>query len=537
MNLKDTVLIILLTLILTIPFLDKPIHIDDTFVLRITQQILETPLDPLQGEMDWFGHKRLVWEATTNPPFISYYLAPVAAVFGYSEKALHAATIPFYFLLLAGAFSLGRRFASRPWLPVLFFLSSAAVVVSGNLMRDIPAAGFALSGMALFMSGLDREAHMPKYLGAFLLGLAVLAKYPLAVAWVLVLIYLILRRQFKSLPALLVPAAIVGVWCLHTFLVYGQIHPLYLLLERSESSISWIDKLLGGLSILGSSLFLAPLLLVLAAWRRDWSALGLSLIVSIGVVALSLDFYEGTPDIEFLFWVVQGVTLLCFAVISAFRVEFDQDSVFLVAWLFFPFLFSVFLVPFQATRHLIFALPPAIFLAFRYIRSRQPEGKSLGVYVVLFFQILVGIMTSFADYEYAESYRDFAKHVQQEWVTGEREAWYVGHWGWMFYAERAGLRQFHRDGPYPRKGDLLIWPEKVHIGDVFAKLEDIEEHLELVEKVTYEAKVPVRVMSMDAKAGFYAVIRQRIPIRLNWRSPLEIGRVYLVTHDFTELGR
>ncbi|HON01080.1 MAG TPA: hypothetical protein PLM33_12600, partial [Acidobacteriota bacterium] len=82
--LKDrrTLWMLLVVAALTAPWLDKPVHIDDTFVLHVAKQILETPTDPFHGDIDWFGHFRPVWKATTNPPLVSYWLAPALALGG-----------------------------------------------------------------------------------------------------------------------------------------------------------------------------------------------------------------------------------------------------------------------------------------------------------------------------------------------------------------------------------------------------------------------------------------------------------------------
>ena len=88
MRRRPVLLLMLLVLGLVLPFVDKPVHIDDTFVLHITDQILRTPLDPFGAEIDWFGHVMPIWRATTNPPLVSYWLAPVVAAFGDSDGRL-----------------------------------------------------------------------------------------------------------------------------------------------------------------------------------------------------------------------------------------------------------------------------------------------------------------------------------------------------------------------------------------------------------------------------------------------------------------
>jgi hypothetical protein len=98
----------------------------------------------------------------------------------------------------------------------------------------------------------------------------------------------------------------------------------------------------------------------------------------------------------------------------------------------------------------------------------------------------------------------------------------------MHYAQRGGLHQLHREGPFPSPGDLLIWPEKVHIGDVFSKDKTLADKLELAKSIDYTSMVPFRTLSLEARAGFYATIKQRIPYRFDPNTPLEVIRIYRV---------
>jgi len=522
-------LLFLLVLGLVLPFLNKPVHIDDTFVLEITERILENPLDPFAGENDWFGHLMPVWRATTNPPLISYWLAPVAAIFGYSEIWLHLAIVPFYLLLAWGVFSLAERFSPNPALASLFVLCSAPVLVSGNLMRDIPAAALAVAGTALLVRGTDRSHSGACLTGSLLLGASVLAKYSVGVILPVAALYPLLRGRPRKVFWLTVAAIPIGLWCALTWVQYGSIHPLYLLLERSsEAGIPWQDKLFGGISILGTSLLLqVPLLL--GCIRRGNRLTGAFLLAGILAATLPAWYFYGPPlDWGFEFWTAMGAVLLIGAIAAALREGIDSDLLFLAAWFLSHVLFSVFLVPFQAVRHLIVALVPLVFLLFRGFTQLQwnPLQRKGFIALLLVVQGVLAVVVHVADFEYADAYRDFAsRYVSKH--PGEKP-WYVGHWGWKFYAEQAGFRMMHRDGPYPSEGDLLIWPEKVHIGDAFGANPELRNRLELLESTIYPGTIPIRVMSTDVKAGFYAVVRRRIPLRFNGESPLEVFRVYRV---------
>jgi hypothetical protein len=188
------------------------------------------------------------------------------------------------------------------------------------------------------------------------------------------------------------------------------------------------------------------------------------------------------------------------------------------------------MVPFQAVRHLLPALPPLILLSFRFLKaSESPWTRKERTILIFLLVIQFGLagVVHLADYEYAASYREFAESVGES----DESIWYVGHWGWKFYADRSGFLQLHRDGPYPSPGDLLLWPEKVHIGLVFQNARGLQDRLELVSRNSYEGVIPVRTMDGDAGAGFYSVGRGKLPYRFFPEGPVEVMRIYRVTED------
>lgn len=531
MRRRPVLLLMLLVLGLTVPFLGKPVHIDDTFVLRITERILETPFDPFGAEIDWFGHLTPIWKATTNPPLVSYWLAPVAGVFGEKEVLLHVAIVPFYLLFAWGVFALSRRFTADPWLTTLFLVLSAPFLVSGNLMRDVPAAGLAVAGMALFLRGIDEDRFPACIFGGVFLGLSILAKYSMGVVLPVVGLYALLSRKPKSVLWLGIPAAIVGGWCVQTWFLYGRIHPLYLLLERSSNSnIVWEDKFFCGLTILGSALFLQPVILYLGAATRSWKTLVVMGVSAAALSAWAYGFYASDYDVQFQLWLILGLVLTIGAIRSVIDERFSRETVFLGVWFLAHLLFSVFFVPFQAVRHLLVALVPLLILLFRWFERSTVSRKTIRTMAVglLALQGFVALAVHVADYQYADTYRAFARRAESKLRDRSATIWFVGHWGWQFYAEQAGFRMLNRDGPYPATGDLLIWPEKVHVGDVMSANPEFRSRLELVEKFEYRSSLPIRTMSVEARAGFYATIRRRIPYRFDSQTPLEIFQIYRV---------
>jgi len=281
------------------PFLTKAYHIDDTFVLAVSDQILKDPLRPFDTTINWRNDPMPIREITKNPPLLSYYLAPFIAEWGYDEIALHGAMMVFLVLLAVGAALVGAWFWVGPWWPMLFVMFSPLVLVSPNVMRDVPAAALGTFGMALFVLGSDDSKKTQTAFGALFVGLAVLTKYSSASLIPVMGLYLLLHRRWRQMLWLLIPTGLLGLWCLHNGHYQGEPHIWLLMRQRADNFFgwhyAWQEKGLAGLTILGSSLFLLPVVIV--AWLRKWTWPAILLIAVAGAGAwFAVNAHFGNPS-------------------------------------------------------------------------------------------------------------------------------------------------------------------------------------------------------------------------------------------------
>jgi hypothetical protein len=170
-------------------------------------------------------------------------------------------------------------------------------------------------------------------------------------------------------------------------------------------------------------------------------------------------------------------------------------------------------VPFQAMRHLLYALPPLILILTPWAGRNAP---------LLIAQGVLCLAVIAADYDYAVRYKRGAA-VYAELFAGER-VWYAGSWGWMFYAEQHGFRKLLPDGKGLQRGDIVIIPERVYKGKMPP---DLHKHLILLDETPCYPLMPLRTMDFRG-AAYYALIRTNAPFRftLQWDEPLEIRRAY-----------
>ena len=72
-------------------FADKAFSIDDPLFIWLAHHIADHPLDFYGFTVNWFGELKPMFDESQNPPLAGYYLAAVGELFGWSERALHAA--------------------------------------------------------------------------------------------------------------------------------------------------------------------------------------------------------------------------------------------------------------------------------------------------------------------------------------------------------------------------------------------------------------------------------------------------------------
>jgi hypothetical protein len=531
----------------------KPVHIDDTVVLHVAENILRDPLRPFAGEFFWLETPQPLAKVTTNPPLVSYWLAPWIALTGYREWVLHVSFAPFIALLMWGMHRLATRWlgAAWAWWAVGWLMFSPAVLPGMNLMRDVPALALFVGGLACWVEGLERQQARWLIAGALLGGLAGLAKYTALIWLPLVALYTVQRRAYGALGWLLLALLPIAGWSALNLWADGEVHLLYLWQER-RGSAPWAAKFLPGVVGLG-----AGTLLWLGVRRRFKAALGDGWRWKVALLALAAAGAVGWYHLQFagqpmylqsLLWLVAGVIVLGLAVgVGWFKdsppsirfpplregnragenavppasrgnlkegVSTSQHiTLFLRLWLLIALAAAVWGAPFQAMRHLLYALPPLILILTPWVGRNAPLLLAQGV-------LCLAVIA--ADYDYAVCYQRGAA-AYAERFSGER-VWYAGSWGWMFYAERHGFRKLLPDGAGLQRGDIIIIPERVYKGKMPP---DLHQHLILLDETPCLPTLPLRTMDFRG-AAYYALIRTNAPFRFTLRmdEPLETRRAY-----------
>lgn len=467
--LKSPWLIILLLWGLhTTTFISKPPHIDDTGMLAAARHLTQDPLRPANFVLNWFQRPELAHTMRPpNPPLFNYLQALVMMMFGLNLYALHLLSSGFVLLAAVAAYWLANRFTPRPALCLLIFMLSPTLLPATNLMLDVPALALLLSSLAAWVKGIDEDRPGWKFAGAALAGVSILTKYTAVVVLPLLLLYTLLKRDWTALKWAVVPFAILALWCVHNaYFLPG--HPIQLL-DLKATATSGTSNLWGrfimALVVLGSSfLFLPAFFLLPAVKARPRTAIAVLAagVAIVGAELAQIDFSIHPSAGEQIFFMVNGLVLLI-AILLHLLTRWDsnqkinwhdrnwQDENFLLGWLFGITLFTALFAPNHSPRYYF----PAFFAMSAALTRFPGYLPRWQVTLSLAAQICVGLTLVASDNLFARTSERFVRELREDRRLEGRQVLFVGHWGFQFHAERAGMRHTSVDEPPPPPGTVI----------------------------------------------------------------------------------
>jgi Dolichyl-phosphate-mannose-protein mannosyltransferase len=478
----------------------KPLQVDDTAYYYYAAQLAAHPADPYGFTVFWYQ-----WPQPANtvlaPPVLPYWWSLALRLFGEQPFWWKVWLLPFSLLFVVALASLFRRFARGLERPLLLLtVLSPAFLPSLNLMLDVPALALGLSALAVFLRACDRNALAPALLAGVLAGLAMQTKYTGLLVPLTVLLYAALARRLGlALAAVAVAGLLFAGWEEYVAHRYGDSHFLYHV-RRSDETLA--DKALAVgplLSLFGGVAPAVGLLGLAGLGGRRRGLLAAGALTALGFLAVAL-----VPDSRvggLWYWpgeaIFGGLAFAVCAVLAAVvgrllrRRRIRPDVLFLVGWLGLEAAGAVALTPFPAVRRVLGIVVVATLLAGRLASRtcRAPEQRRL-VHGVTAGGVLLGLLF------YAVDLRDAV--AQQEAVAAAvavprpgATVWYVGHWSFQFYAERAGMRPVVPDESRLGPGDWVVGPderfEQQHI--------DFDpDRVQLVRELTVRDALPLRTV-------------------------------------------
>jgi 4-amino-4-deoxy-L-arabinose transferase-like glycosyltransferase len=452
-----------------------PLQIDDAAYVCYARQAARHPLDPYGFAVQW-DDVPVPANDLLAPPVLPYSVAPAVWLFGERPACWKLALLPWALLLTFALHAHMRRFAAGLELRLTaFVLFSPALLPSLNLMLDVPALALSLSAVYLFLRACAPGSGKLAIVAGLLAALAMQTKYTGVMApGAMAAATLVYRRPRPGLAAAAVAALAFCAWEAFIAIRYGRSHFLNswddnaTTLWEKASLVPVFFSQLGGVA---PALVLLGMATVGTARPRILAAGGATLVGYAAVALVNARFSDvarlfgaarTTPwsfqfaEVFFDVVAAAGVIVLV-RVVRRLMAEPDASdraaTLFLLTWLAVEALGYLVLTPFPAARRVlgIFVVLSILFGRLAARSCATPERRWL-VNGVIGFGITLGLAYFAIDWIGARAYQRgaedaaaFVRARDAEYTAafvradGGGRTWYVGRWGFRYYAERCGM--------------------------------------------------------------------------------------------------
>lgn len=504
---KSLLIIVFLVIVTEVIFLNKAISTDGIFYIYTARQIQKNPFKPYDFVMNDNGYLRPASEIANNPPFFSYYLAGGEKILPRGiteEKKFHLLMLVWTILAVVGFWALSGFYiplSSLRFVATIFwFFSPAFLVNSTNVMYDIPLVAFLLWAIYFYQLGIKRNSFSLRITGLLIGLLAGWIKF-----YGLLVIICFLFLEEKNQYRLLV--GITGVLFVFLSEVFWRIlanYSFFLAAGRvgGGRKIS-LEKFWAIVNYLGGG-FLFPL----AFWllrQKYWQYL-VGFLVFLGGGIFFTKVFTVIPGIQLTIFLVSFLGLL-FWFINC-KVSSKEES-FLHFWAGIFLLFNFLVSSIFALRYLLPAIAALILLLARNLKE-YPWPK----YVFSVFSVILGILITVSDYQYAGVYPEIVGDVKK-YCARDFPIYFCGHQGFQYYLEKEKAIAVLTENT-DWEGVVVLTrfsdPQRIYPG----------LRQELILRKFYPAKLPIFTQNTFAAAGFHLNLFGVMPYAVAVRTPLEI---------------
>jgi len=531
---RDLSIIAAAVLIVQIPFLDKPFHIDDTVTLKSAAQVLRHPLRPYDFTINWYGTELPQFNSAKNPPLNFYYAAAAIRLFGASERALHLCYIPFALAAAFFVYMLARRVVRWPLIWTLWFVATPCFAVSAtSLMLDVQMLVYFAGSVACFCAAAERRSWALAILAGVLGGLAAVTKYNALSLFPLFIVGALVwghndRQRAKLLLAppmlMLVPFLL---WCLHGWIFWGTPHFVdashYMWAERMRPRPLALQFI--AFFSFASGCVLLPILAMLRGLQGERAVCAAAVCAGVvmALIARGLDAgYSAVHCVVVAAFVSSSVWGLATALRTALRMGTPTGWM-LGLWLAGFAVFDAFLAWTVAGRFILPLAPVLVILLGRWWEERFPKSRHLAA-VGWAAAMLVSLCLCRADMRHAQAHRGFARMVLAQYGHKPGRLFFTGNWGFQYYMEKGGARALDVCRPAIRPGDWLVVPSLASNPDPPPELKPFLKKQDR----TLVRNSAVHLMNPLVRAGYYSHRWGLLPYWVAPRVPNEVFTVYAV---------
>ncbi|MGC8793094.1 MAG: glycosyltransferase family 39 protein, partial [Bryobacteraceae bacterium] len=508
---RGLLLLFAFVLLLRLPFLHQAIQGDDIYYLAGAEHAQVDPLHPTHAHYVFLGQV-VEMQGHPHPPLNAWFLGLLLAVLGdVYEIPYHAAYVLFSLLAAAAAWSLARRFCSRPLEAALLTLAAPAFLVNGNsLEADVPLMAFWLAAAASFAKAVDARSARWLAVSGAAMALAALTGYQSVVLVPVLGLYLWQRgRSWQwGWVAIPTPFIVILAWQLLERLATGKLPAVILAGFFQTYGLQSLQRKLANAAALTAHLgwiVFPPLALAaFAAGRAGW--------IVAAAAAGAAAWFDPHP----LFWFSFGAgALVLFRLGSIAARRGNPDERFLACWALVFFAAALALFFAGSARYLLPLAAPVALLA-----ARQLENRPLWIRAGAVCQLAIGLALAWVNYQHWDGYRQFARALAPECLT--RRVWINGEWGLRFYLESEGGLPLVR-GQAVQPGEIVVtsrlaYPVPFTTGGGAPAL--------LLER-TIQPSLPLRLIGLGARSAWSSASFGLRPF--DWRAgPVDVVRADLI---------
>lgn len=546
----------------TLPFVFKAFHLDDTVFVWLGQEKLSDPFALGLPNHGYEGNFFPVY-LDTHPPLHTSFLALLIWIFGGpSEVGLHLGLVIFAVLATVSMFYLGRRFTDSPLTAALLLIVTPGfMVMAQSVMTDVPALSLWLAAIASYVYAIDRAGGKNSdsgqnggrhpgsgrrygtgllVLAGLFTSLAILTTYQSFSLLPLLFVYALLKRRvtLKTMLPLAAALAVFGAIVVYYLAATGEPPKLSYSFGVNLAPAFIANKVLAIISVIGGATVF-PLMLVmgLLRGRKEYLAFAALFVLILAFFlnrAVSGEYTLAAAILQAVFYSAGLLAVYRFfnlgmdAAFADERSGRDRDNIFLVLWIAGVLVYSVLLLPYASTRYLLPLFPPVVLLFVSYARGIIPDKIWWPRFAIaaVACTAITGTAVSIADYQLSGVYRDFAAEYPRTLSAGSHQIWFAGEFGLRYYLEAEGGQYLLEDDDSPAPGDYVVLS---HGLIAYFISDQLKERLQLVDSIEYPAGAgwPLRVQDRNSQAGFYDQFHGNLPYSFS-SEPVETIDIYRV---------
>ncbi len=533
-KLTDLLIIIILSIGVYIPFLKKPYDVDDWATLHFASEIKKGDIIPFSCTYKVVGEVFPCIKVSHPPAVFFIYSLFFKNPKEADELKSHIISLSLFLLGSLSIYYLVLKFVDASLFASLLVIFSPAVLINAfSIMLDIPTFSFFVCSMVLFIYGTELNRSWEIYISIILGLMAIFSSYQAILIIPILLVYTIVSRN-KLRTVCIYSCVIIAVfliWNIYCYKMFGRLH----LLEAGTDFrppipfISLLSQQLSNLFFysisIGSILVFPVTFLFLYDFKRIFKKIPIYLIILLPFSLLMAILKVSVLNILLAnIFLVAGISFLqlqFLQIIKALKSKNYSKETILSFWFILILIFVTIFLRYGSVRYMILLVPPFIIQIVSLIQKRfGNKGIERKILIFcIFATALYSLILTFADYENGIINKKVVNAIKM-YKNKTNKIWFCEELGLRTYLEKEGFNYLLRRDNSPREGDYVIRSE---IFSYISLNPLLERRLELIRTIKLRGKIPVRLLSIEAHAGFY---------RSNWWCILPFAISKKATRNF-----